>query len=557
MNKNIYYLAFFAMLSAWMVFGQMSHAQNFDKGFPVKVSAPYKVIDAGEKQYFSYENHVLAVKAGRGVVNLQLFDGAKLTETNREEYDDFEKEFSFEDLIQMNDKVYLFYSVWDKPNGNEQLFSRQIDITTGKFTEKGKLIIKTNEKLTGSAIATIGFWSAGVKDKFGFVKSFDENKLLINYRFKPQERDDSKSKDKIGMHVFDVNLNEEWSNIVTMPYTEQEMDNWDYAIDSDGNSYIVAKVFSEPKKGKRGPSSMDDSKYHVEILRFSNGSETVEKSKVNIGEKLITDIKMFEGTEGNIVCAGYYSDRRKTHGVDGVFTFKVKQQGEIYDVNEYEIPVSVINKFMNPRAQARLKKKDSKKDNVGFSHLKLRNMAIGTDGSIMLSGEQYYVVRRTDSQGRTTYTYYYNDILATMIGPDGELSYMTKLAKRQMSRGGSSMGLGISFGPSGTADLGFRYLNIDDGHYYYFLDNVKNMDLAENENPAYHTGGAGGYLTAYRIDEKSGKVTKHSILDTRKVKNFAISQFSTNRMVSFQDQSLIFEAYKKKKEDVLIKVSVD
>jgi len=159
-------------------------------------------------------------------------------------YDDFPKGFMVEKCIKLKDRFFLFYSLWDKEKEKEQLFVREIDAEKCSFKDKGKLVFDVDGKVTG-ALAQTGFYSFNTMDKFDIISSFDESKLLIKYRKNPQIKNDDKSKDVIGFMVFDENLNSLSSKDVTMPYTEKKMDNLDYAIDADGNTYIASLIYRD------------------------------------------------------------------------------------------------------------------------------------------------------------------------------------------------------------------------------------------------------------------------------------------------------------------------
>ena len=60
--------------------------------------------------------------------------------------------------------------------------------------------------------------------EFSFLLSKDRSKLLVQYRKKPEKRNDAISKDQIGMYVFDEDINEISGNELEMPYTEQMME---------------------------------------------------------------------------------------------------------------------------------------------------------------------------------------------------------------------------------------------------------------------------------------------------------------------------------------------
>ena len=131
----------------------------------------------------------------------------------------------------------------------------------------------------------------------------------------------------------------------------------------------------------------------------------------------------------------------------------------------------------------------------------MRDLLFMEDGSIVITAEQHYVVEHRDTKtGRVTYTYYYNDILITKITADGELAWMQKLGKRQK-------------GGAGRGGMSFEYVFANNHHYMFFFDNVNNLELATDQVPKFHTDGVGGFLTAYKVNDESGKVSKVSILD--------------------------------------------
>ena len=109
-------------------------------------------------------------------------------------------------------------------------------------------------------------------------------------------------------------------------------------------------------------------------------------------------------------------------------------------------------------------------------------------------------------------------------------------------------------------ELSYKYIYGENAHYYLFLDNVDNIDLEINKFPKAHRAGAGGFLTAFKIDDNTGEVTKHSLMDTRDVKGLKgkkVFQFTPERIQKTTDNEFVLEVYKKKKEDVLIKFTLN
>lgn len=520
--KHLIYWAVFLLLPA------MALSQS---KFDYKVSEPYKVIDAGTKAYFSSaeKGKMLSVKISGKDVNFQSFDARSMKEVKRAKVSDLPKGFQIEALTWLGGKIYLFFALWDKESEMQQLFAREIDFDNCQFKGEAKKIIALKGKLAYPA--------------FSFLYSQDKSMMLIQSRRKPEKVRDDLSYDKIIMHVFNENLSLVANNEIKMPYTEKQMDNVDYSIDSEGNPYILAKVRPDGSdnnvKGKRGDKVAN---YHIELFKINVKAATIKVSKVEVEDKFIAEIWLYEGTDNTMLCAGYYN-KNAGSGADGLFLFRISKEGDIEHKKFYEIPVEILNQYISVSAQNKNERKE-KNGNAEFLNLELRELIVQDDNSIILIGEQFYVTVSYDSKGNARYTYHYDDMLIAKIAPNGELAWMRKLPKRQ-------------FGSAYRGGMGFEHMAIGENHYLVFLDNIKNLELDIDKFPAAHADGRGGFLTAYRLDDATGKVGKVSILDTKKIaEGYTLYQFNTERMLPVSEDEFLIEFYIKGKEDVMIKVKV-
>jgi hypothetical protein len=519
---------------------------------------PYEVIDAPGKFYLSKGNYLVTVKVMKKGIYLQKLNTDKLSLEKVRFYDDLPKGFTLELVTEFDNKYYVFYSAWD--GDNEMLFAREIDFDEGTFKSTGKKIVSVGEKITGT-MSNGGFFSAGVSDKYDFYFAANGSTMAIQYRLKPEVRNDSKSHDNIGLHILDSDLNEIWGNRVRMPYTEKKMNNLDYSVDSKGNAYIVTTVYDddttdEKKRGSKEPN------YHIEILKIEAKTAVITPIKVDLAGNFVKTLLLIENPQGYITCAGFYNIGKRAANADGIIMFKLGQDNQTYDFKTYEIPVEVLNQFASNRTKRKNNSNDGA-DRAEFENLVLKNLVIQKDGSIILLGEQAYSVTRSYYNAIThtsqTYTiYYYNDMLATKIDSEGKLAWMKKLPKRQQSQsGGGSMMMGFNFGSRNRlGGMSFYYFPMEGKHYLLYLDNEKNINLPINSVPAFHTDGQGGFLTSYAIDDQTGNVQKVSILDTRDVQGTQLFQFTPRRIKEISNTAFVFEAYIKKKEDILIKVEL-
>ena len=530
----------------------LSIAQDFD----FELSSPYEVIDAEEKEYFYNDGEILSVKVRekKNIITIQKWDAESMKEISRKEYTDAPDKFQFESLQEFDGNYYMFYSVWDKANKKEQCFVRRIDFQSGTFSDKGTLLFKIDGKVTeafAGGLTAGGFFGMKfqVRNKFNIEKSFDGSKVLIQYRKKPTERNDDLNYDIIGFNVYNSEMEEISREEIKMPYTEAKMNNLDYAIDSKGHMYVLSLVYLNDKqrlKNKDGSIG-----YKIELLRIDEGSAELTKTPVEVGQYYLNEVQLYNQSDDQMLCAGFYTTGRNLDNADGVIMFKVDEAGEISDMQTYEIPVEVLNMYMKERQQKKNEKKDSK-GKAEFAELKMRHVITNADGSMILIGEQHYVVRHetTNSQGqsRTYYTYHYNDMLITKINADGDMAWMKKLGKRQTGKGNSPV--------ARQGGMSFKYFRNADSHYLMFLDNVKNKDLGLDQRPKGHSDGQGGFFTAYKLDDETGDISKVNLFDVRDVKGMEVYQFQINRIVQTSETEFVVEVYKKKKEDVMIKVRV-
>ena len=482
-------------LSSFFSFSQI----NFSDEFSYTVSDPYQVVD-GWKYYFSKDGQVMSFKYRRGTFTFQKFDGDKMNEIERNEVPKGDEGFTVENITEFNGRYYFFFSRWDRGSELEQLFVRELDFENCDFAGPEKRLISHKGKITGgfNGGSLFGFGSM-VTDKFKFDQSYDGKRLIVQYRERPEDKRDAYNKDKIGMHVFDGELEPVWDAVVEMPYTEKKMNNLAYTIDGEGNTFVAAEVYNDDSRKRTTKSG--DPNYHLELIRIDGESQEVTTSKITVGVKFVKAIGFFEGPDSKVVIAGYYGNSARS-GTDGVFVAKLTTSGELDGVVSYEVPVDVMKKYMSERKQNKLEKKDSKGKDLSMPNMVLRNIHFGDDGSMIIYGEKYYVVERTNPKtGQTTYTYYYQEIFATAITGSGELAWMNKYPKNQI-------------GSAGRGGMGYYVMNSDSYAYILFLDNVKNIELALDEYPAAHRDGRGGYLTGFKVNLENGEAEKLSILNT-------------------------------------------
>lgn len=145
-----------------------------------------------------------------------------------------------------------------------------------------------------------------------------------------------------------------------------------------------------------------------------------------------------------------------------------------------------------------------KKDDYEVPNLKARNILIENDGSIFIACEEYHFKEKVyvSSYGTSiTYTHYYEDILAARIDAAGKFEWLRKIPKMQR-------------GDNGRGTMSFKLVNDASGYYFLYLDNLKNLNISEDEVPKTHVDGLGGQVMVSKLDSK-GVLSKELLFDTR------------------------------------------
>jgi len=524
-----------------------------ENSYTYSVSAPYKVFDAENKLYLSKDNQSLSVKIDKQDVLIQRFDNIKPAFIGEKLYEKvLPKNGVFEAIYEFGDTYKLFYTSWDGGDvKKEQLFSLDIDMKTGEMTTTPKLVVIVDGKVSGDVGGTTVF-NMKILNKFVFYQSYDKSKTLVKYRKVPKEKRDRLSNDIIGMVSFDQNMNQISSREVTIPYTERKTDNLDYQLNKNGDLFMLEKVYEDDSNKDRKKKKDATPNYHLEILTLLASSNEFKRTKIDLNDKFINNLYFIDAPDGKLVFGGIYNSGSKDlNDADGIVTFQLNKDLAVINKNYIEFPLELMNQYVTEKAAKKNEKKEAKEDEDGeganIKNLELRDLKLNPDGSIVITSEVYDLIVRTymtSSGTRTTYQYYYGSVYVTKIDGNGKLAWMKKIPKNQI-------------GGNGRGGMSFQYLFNNNNHYIVYLDNVKNISLPLNKFPARHSDKQGGYLTCVKINDTDGTITKGSIIDIREIEDFNLHQINMDRVFKSSENSFMMEAYKKKKEDIMLKINLN
>ena len=525
-------------LTFLFLMGSLSLFAQDDIQLPSEVkvtkSEPYPVVDAYSKSYYSLGNgEVIGIKFNRkGGLIVQKFGGENLNETLKGISGlSIEKGTAIEGTYKMGNSFYLMYS---KITGTQEvtLYAKEINTSTLAFNDEEKELLTMTEPENQVPFGAIVL-SKQTFPRFSFDFSSDTSMMVVSYRKKPKVKDDSNNMDIIGMYAYDDQLNKVWGNEYQMPYTESMMDNLDFTLDSNGNGYFLIRKYKEEVNRKNRESADNQS---LAIL-IANPDGQLNEVEFNLGEYITDDVFMKENKEGNIICAGYYR-KPKSYGMDGAFISILDSKGNLKEPRFYEFSLDFIKKYqrISEKQKDRMQKADDN-GRLSMINLEMRNIQVLEDGGVVLGGEIYYVTSTTDPKtGRTTYTYHFDDVVLVKINGNGELGWMEKFSKKSISES-------------------FRLLVSDKYTYVLYKDPLRNATMTEDGT--VDRAIKGDYVTAHRVDNKTGERKYLPLFDARKIDDIAVYQYALNRVIALTDNSFAIELYIKKKSDMMFKVTFE
>jgi hypothetical protein len=337
-------------------------------------------------------------------------------------------------------------------------------------------------------------------------------------------------------------MKRKWGKEVQMPYTESNMLGFAYTVDSRCNAYRLAGV--SPDKTipiKRA------GEFVYEVIKISAENQEVVTSPLNLPDRKIRTVKLYENNEGRIVAVGFYNDGAIKDGPDGIFTALLSAQGGVDKIGTHELSAAIANQYTGSK-----KTIDTSKGVEDLSNQTITNVLFPEDGSIIFVSEK----RSSESiyfDGKMTYKYFYDNILAAKISGDNTLQWIVKIPKRQEG--------------NYVDALSFNHKFSQGKHYFMFLDTEKNADLSPENKPSLFNNKQTGVkkvsalqgnavLTAFVVDHTTGAIKREVLVDTRTFQGGRVSYLTPRKIFHSNASKVSFvEANTKSKEAILIKMT--
>ena len=317
-------------------------------------------------------------------------------------------------------------------------------------------------------------------------------------------------------------------------------------LSNTGDYFINVIEYEEPTEKKLFKSYLNYKAMHI----FHITPDDLVDFTINLEGKRVEAVTMNSDNDKLFTLTGIYGDQGKA-GVTGLFFLRANfDKQEIIDEGFEKFGKDFITQDWSDRQKEKAEKREKKgKGEPQLYNYQMRQTEVLKDGSIIGSMEQYYIVVNsyTDPKTgmtRTTYTYYYNDIVAFKVGVDGGFEWLKKINKYQ-----------VSTNDGGPYSSYARF--IDNGKLcFIFNDHVKNYDLSgkfivgEKTYPA-NFGKKKNVVAIVEIDLENGDINRNTFFDRNEINALAVPKlfkidYSTNEM-------LLYAVYGKKERFGILK----
>ncbi len=215
------------------------------------------------------------------------------------------KDRDFEDVLYLNGELLLFSSLLDKDLQKKLLFVETVDKTS--LTPNGDT----------RKIGEIDYDRKRNSGSFGFKLSDDTSKVLIYYTLPYKERE----AEKFGIQVFDTKMNQLWEEKITLPYANELFSLDSYQVDNEGNVVLLGRLYNQVAKERRN----GEVNYKYIVLTYAPDDD-VEEYEAKIDGKFLTDMEIAVDKEGDLVCAGFYSNKRWATSIMGTYYIRIDRR---------------------------------------------------------------------------------------------------------------------------------------------------------------------------------------------------------------------------------------
>lgn len=370
-------------------------------------------------------------------------------------------------VIEFNKKLYMFWSSKSNPSQRQSLNVSSINKNTLEINNDDKVLVEHKYQQDNQT--------------YDYELSEDYSHLMIYYDLPYGEG----QREKLGIHVFDLDLNILWMDNIHLPYKENLFEAKQYKVDDEGNAYLLGLIYlSPPKKRKK-----EETKYKYHILKYVNNGKELIDYKVHVEDIYITDILIRLTDKQDLICSGFCTEVGSPDKTGCYFLVIDKDTKKNIDKNVEWIGDDFVFKDKHNA-------KDIAKDKF---YCELKEIISLKDNSSVLIGEYYRAHQKdhiydNEFRGSSTPMFKYADIYIVKINPQGIIEWATIVKKYQ----------------DALIQLYSSYLcaQANDNLYFIFSDNPENINYCGKEEPEIFNMSKKSVIMMVEVDSEANQRRK-------------------------------------------------
>lgn len=345
----------------------------------------------------------------------------KLAELNVRKFEVTEKNVSFNNLLSVKGKLFMFTNQYDKEVKATTFFSQEIDPKT--------LVVKGTNVSLGSFESV----KKSAQSTVSYELSKDSSKILM-FGLAPRS---SKENERYYIGVYDNDMKKHWEKTVVLPYPDKYIVVLDELVTNEGKVGVIIKHYDQEvsreavrENGEKVPS------YKTKMLLYDSAGAKPKEFLLGTGSKFIHTLQLTSDVANNLIMFGLYKDRYNGY-ISGYLVANIdKSTGAVTTQNMQAFPDKLID-------QVKIDNQGSNRErDPGLSDkFKLATTVDREDGSkdylIEYQSEVYVSTSYSSGNGNwvsdSYWQYNYGDIIDISIKPGGSTT-IARIPKMQVSR---------------------------------------------------------------------------------------------------------------------------
>ncbi|GGH76447.1 hypothetical protein HNQ91_004369 [Filimonas zeae] len=405
-----------------------------------------------------------------------------LAESNVRSFEVDDKNISFNNLLSVKGKLYLFTNQYDGSTKTTTFYSQSLDITT--LSPVG-------------GVRSLGAFDAinkSSQSSVGYELSKDSSHILM-FGLAPASK---KENERYYIGVYDYNMTPLWDNTVTLPYADKYITVLDRLVTNDGRVGVIIKHYDQEvsreavvKDGAKVPS------YETKLLIYDKSKGAPLEMLLNPGNKFVHTAQLTGDNGGNLQLFGLYKEKHNGY-ITGYFVAGIDKAGKVTTRNVNAFPEALMHLIKTDKQGT-----DKDLDPGLSNYFKLAYVEDRPDGSMDYLLEytaeiyhpgSYSYVNGVSSNTPPWWEYRYGDIINISVKKNGTHA-ICRIPKMQISRDIKSYS-------------SFKALPYENKMLLFYNDDEDNVERALEKKPDQLTKFTKSVFVMATIDETGNLARK-------------------------------------------------